>query len=761
MQCSCIPSKCNGFTPEARIMQSSVVHQHQLYVYGGTGGALGSRVSSNLYRFDLHHTELGWVSIPTASIISRPPRARCGHTANIIQSNQMIVFGGQGYSLLNPLVRETLGDMWTMDLKQDVKQWHRMKVYHGTLPPPRRNHTMVVMGSNGAGKKIERLVLFGGEGLERSFSTPSFLDDTWSYNVSKKRWTLLTTENKPSPRSLHTATAIDNHRMVVYGGISCNFKGSKDGPMLQLKSVDTSAHALPHVHVLDVDRPQWTIQSTTGSTGDHPGCLYGHSGTRITQGNGDVSVVYYGGYPSGKTPSPKVYVLNTSTWAFTNVTMSGYLKKLQPRYCHAAVSLPSSKKEKNSALSSTRILFYGGSNFSKYSTGDLYTCKIIKQKRSDLAQRHNPDYLNDLRRAISTGDDSVLEVLKLPATLLGSESEEDNDEEDNHHRVSTSRLQQIVQQRRSAQTSIRLLRKYRHSSTSLKAKLTQPKLTMTQQQHMSQGLSYFDTSIPTSTYQKRDLLENIHPIYDEEVYPETKTNKKIKNNQDKNTMGGLDTKNALMKQKQKQKQKQKRKTLRHNHSLFNGPLTYKHRASMVPKNKLRMQVTVKGSTGKIIMAEQTSGKTKIRKMTMKRGMYGEMLHLQYMSRTRPMSAPRKRGSTSNRHINSSSRRKRPHSAFNLSSPTSATGCITQTSMQSLKSLPVLSMLNTKKEDEEDDVVGERFRHRRGEGQKQQHRKQRPQSGTCIKKRDTTRSGRRPQSAAPNRRTRTVQFDLER
>ena len=182
---------------------------------------------------------------------------------------------------------------------------------------------------------------------------------------------------------------------------------------------------------------------------------------------------------------------------------------------------------------------------------------------------------------------------------------------------------------------------------------------------------------------------------------------------------------------------------------------------MVPKNKLRMQVTVKGSTGKIIMAEQTSGKTKIRKMTMKRGMYGEMLHLQYMSRTRPMSAPRKRGSTSNRHINSSSRRKRPHSAFNLSSPTSATGCITQTSMQSLKSLPVLSMLNTKKEDEEDDVVGERFRHRRGEGQKQQHRKQRPQSATCIKKRDTTRSGRRPQSAAPNRRTRTVQFDLER
>ena len=145
---------------------------------------------------------------------------------------------------------------------------------------------------------------------------------------------------------------------------------------------------------------------------------------------------------------------------------------------------------------------------------------------------------------------------------------------------------------------------------------------------------------------------------------------------------------------------------------------------------------------------------------MKRGMYGEMLHLQYMSRTRPMSAPRKRGSTSNRHINSSSRRKRPHSAFNLSSPTSATGCITQSSMQSLKSLPVLSMLNTKKEDEEDDVVGERFRHRRGKGQKQQHRKQRPQSATC-KKRDTTRSGRRPQSAAPNRRTRTVQFDLER
>ena len=181
---------------------------------------------------------------------------------------------------------------------------------------------------------------------------------------------------------------------------------------------------------------------------------------------------------------------------------------------------------------------------------------------------------------------------------------------------------------------------------------------------------------------------------------------------------------------------------------------------MEPKNKLRMQVTVKGSTGKIIMAEQTSGKTKIRKMTMKRGMYGEMLHLQYMSRARPMSAPRRRGSTSNRHINSSSRRKRPQSAFNLSSPTSATGCITQSSMQPLKSLPVLSTLNTKKEDEENDVVGERLRYRRGEEHTQQNKKQRPQSAT-FKKRETTRSGRRPQSAAPNRRTRTVQFDLER
>ena len=145
---------------------------------------------------------------------------------------------------------------------------------------------------------------------------------------------------------------------------------------------------------------------------------------------------------------------------------------------------------------------------------------------------------------------------------------------------------------------------------------------------------------------------------------------------------------------------------------------------------------------------------------MKRGMYGEMLHLQYMSRARPMSAPRRRGSTSNRHINSSSRRKRPQSAFNLSSPTSATGCITQSSMQPLKSLPVLSTLNTKKEDEENDVVGERLRYRRGEEHTQQNKKQRPQSAT-FKKRETTRSGRRPQSAAPNRRTRTVQFDLER
>jgi len=80
----------------------------------------------------------------------------------------------------------------------------------GTLPPPRRDHSLVSDG--------ERLVLFGGRG-------ESVLGDLWSSDLDGKRrpqapaWTEITAEGGPSARFGHNAIWDEQGaRMIVFGG---------------------------------------------------------------------------------------------------------------------------------------------------------------------------------------------------------------------------------------------------------------------------------------------------------------------------------------------------------------------------------------------------------------------------------------------------------------------------------------------------------------------------------------------------------------
>ena len=60
MKVDCIPTRCSGYTPESRILQSSVIWKDKIFVFGGSGGALGSKVSSHMYVCDLKNHPNGW-----------------------------------------------------------------------------------------------------------------------------------------------------------------------------------------------------------------------------------------------------------------------------------------------------------------------------------------------------------------------------------------------------------------------------------------------------------------------------------------------------------------------------------------------------------------------------------------------------------------------------------------------------------------------------------------------------------------------------
>ena len=170
--------------------------------------------------------------------------------------------------------------------------------------------------------------------------------------------------------------------------------------------------------------------------------VYGHSATRITHG----CVLFYGGFPSGSTPSNAMYTLNTTQWLWNKIQMSGYLQNLLPRYCHTAVCLPG----KNEAFSS-QVIVYGGSNFNKYARGDLYTMRV------KFSQGRNKQKLGifDSLLAKAATEAAAAAVLNLPVTLIDSDEEIASDDESRSMRTSTSRLSKIERHQRGCNPKIR------------------------------------------------------------------------------------------------------------------------------------------------------------------------------------------------------------------------------------------------------------------------------------------------------------------
>lgn len=146
----------------------------------------------DLYLLDLHSKE--W-SIP--EIAGTPPRPRGGHSA-VSTSHGLVIFGGDDLD-------EFFNDLSILDWKK--QQWVVVQISARVSPSPRRSHGSAAIGN--------QIFIFGG------YTKNGYTSDLWVFDVIWHSWNKVISSGEiPSPRSGHSLTAIGDHHLLLFGGMS-------------------------------------------------------------------------------------------------------------------------------------------------------------------------------------------------------------------------------------------------------------------------------------------------------------------------------------------------------------------------------------------------------------------------------------------------------------------------------------------------------------------------------------------------------------
>ncbi|KAF8482629.1 hypothetical protein DFH94DRAFT_373498 [Russula ochroleuca] len=190
--------KTTGEVPSPRFLSAGVLVNNVLLIFGGAtevdndGYPTGN--DDSLYLLSLASRE--WTRVVVNGL---GPVGRCGHAMTMVGS-KLFVFGGVAD-------RGHLNDVWAFDLNSlnSNPVWNLYEPAPGDeKPPPRNNHVLVATG--------DRIILFSGTGNGKRYN------DTWTFDVSTRKWTELEcTGCVPSPRGSHAAALVDDV-MYVFGG---------------------------------------------------------------------------------------------------------------------------------------------------------------------------------------------------------------------------------------------------------------------------------------------------------------------------------------------------------------------------------------------------------------------------------------------------------------------------------------------------------------------------------------------------------------
>ncbi|KAI9284234.1 hypothetical protein BC943DRAFT_361262 [Umbelopsis sp. AD052] len=245
-----------SLAPSPRWGQAAAIVNNRFCFHGGKTGAIGvnettAKNTNDLLLLNSIHSistqsapwALGSLDGPTTSYQSAVP----GGQDNVY----LIVYGGQpANGALNNTSNSTLYYYNTL-----TDAWFKPNV---DSPPRRIEHTMATNTDSGSA------YLFGGYPLT---------NDLWSLDTIAMQWQQLPNQTStPSPRYHHTATLLDDGRMIVVGG----FDGNNTVNMTDIYTFDTNSL-------------QWSYTKATGSI---PASRRDHAATALPDGS---SVLIHGG----------------------------------------------------------------------------------------------------------------------------------------------------------------------------------------------------------------------------------------------------------------------------------------------------------------------------------------------------------------------------------------------------------------------------------------------------------------------------------
>lgn len=236
---------------------------------------------------------------------AKPPTARGGHTATLVEKNLLILGGQQHksagvfeYFSLNPVVLDT-----------ETHTWFQPRVALGKGPIERAYHTTTRVGSG--------LFIFGGSTAKKAGES-GLLSDLTIFDLVRMAWEYRDVRGKsPKARFMHAAE-LSEGRFFLYGG--------SDG----LKS-------LGDVNVLDISTMLWSQPKCGGSP---PPALQAHSCTLVGDRLymvGGMSVTLDKDAHSHIKYSADVYTLHVSTMEWQRLQQRGEQPKARAYHAAAVV----------------------------------------------------------------------------------------------------------------------------------------------------------------------------------------------------------------------------------------------------------------------------------------------------------------------------------------------------------------------------------------------------------------------------------------
>lgn len=231
-----------GDVPPGCAAYGFVCEGTRMFVFGGM--IEYGKYSNELY--ELQATKWEWRKMqPEAPDNDAPPCPRLGHSFTLV-GERILLFGGLANESDDPKnnIPKYLNDLYILETRgahSHNGKWIVPKTY-GESPPPRESHTGVSFTCKSTGKLY--LLIYGGMSGCR-------LGDLWLLDIDTMTWSKPCTKGRaPLPRSLHSATMINN-KMYVFGGwVPLVINDSKATTEREWKCTNTLA-------VLNLDSMTW------------------------------------------------------------------------------------------------------------------------------------------------------------------------------------------------------------------------------------------------------------------------------------------------------------------------------------------------------------------------------------------------------------------------------------------------------------------------------------------------------------------------